>query len=50
MQIQKNRCAHCKTTENLEIDYLTPISQGGKHHPSNFQILCSQCNQIKATK
>ncbi len=43
------RCCKCgRSTEDLEIDHIIPISKGGKSHPENLQTLCKTCNKEKS--
>lgn len=43
------RCVACGQTELslLEVDHIIPLSNGGTHHPSNLQLLCSFCHAEK---
>ena len=45
----EHRCTSCKSTENLEIDHVLPISQGGSSECDNLQVLCRSCNRKKRT-
>lgn len=50
---QKSRCAHCKyefPIHGLEIDHIVPTSKGGPDIPSNWQLLCSNCNRSKGNR
>ena len=41
-------CQHCgRTTDELEIDHITPVAQGGTEHDHNMQSLCVQCHLAK---
>jgi 5-methylcytosine-specific restriction endonuclease McrA len=43
--INKNSiCLICFKKENLSIDHIIPISDGGKNEESNIRILCMNCN------
>lgn len=42
-----NKCCHCLSTENLQIDHIVPLSRGGQHSEFNFQVLCRTCNLKK---
>lgn len=44
------RCVHCGSTRNLEIDHIIPVSKGGKSIPSNLQTLCHKCNLEKGNR
>jgi NAD-specific glutamate dehydrogenase len=41
------RCVKCKSYDNLEIDHINPISNGGSNAMDNLQILCLKCNRAK---
>lgn len=43
-------CAHCGTTEKLEIDHIIPLSKGGREDEDNMQVLCRKCNREKSNK
>ena len=43
----KNTCRICGSTNNLTIDHITPISQGGGNDMDNLQVLCGSCNSKK---
>jgi len=43
-------CQKCKTTNNITIDHIVPISLGGKNTMSNLQFLCKSCNSKKGIK
>lgn len=43
-------CACCGSKKNLTIDHILPVSKGGKTEAGNLQILCGECNNIKADK
>ena len=43
-------CRYCGSKENLTIDYVIPVSICKINKPSNWQILCSKCNQEKGDK
>ena len=45
-----NRCRHCGSTRNLEVDHIYPISKGGKSNFQNLQTLCHNCNSLKSNK
>lgn len=45
------RCKKCgRTTDDLEIDHIFPISKGGKSTLNNLQTLCRRCNLLKSNK
>lgn len=41
-------CAYCGITENLELDHIIPIFDGGTNHQKNSQTLCRGCNLFKS--
>jgi hypothetical protein len=47
MERDGHKCLRCQATERLEIDHITPISQGGNGHQENLQVLCVSCNRKK---
>jgi hypothetical protein len=46
----KGKCSICGSEEQLECDYILPISNGGLNIPPNIQLLCGQCLQKKINK
>jgi hypothetical protein len=46
----KGKCSICGSEEQLEFDYILPISTGGQNVPPNIQLLCGQCMQKKINK
>ena len=38
------KCCFCNSTENLEIDHIIPVFQGGTNIESNLRVLCQSCN------
>jgi len=40
-------CVHCHSTEDLVIDHIVALSNGGTNDPSNLQTLCADCNKTK---
>jgi 5-methylcytosine-specific restriction endonuclease McrA len=49
---QKWLCVYCKLDVSIKYhaDHIIPLAKGGKHEPSNIQILCPSCNVKKSTK
>lgn len=45
-----HKCQACPSAENLEIDHIVPVSQGGTGDISNLQVLCRPCNRRKRTR
>lgn len=43
-------CYKCSSKEELQLDHIKPIGQGGKHHISNIQVLCDTCHREKTKK
>ncbi len=44
------RCRKCgKSTDDLEVDHIIPISKGGKSTFDNLQTLCHRCNYRKGS-
>lgn len=44
------RCVYCNSYENLHIDHIVPLSNGGENNEENLQILCQKCNLKKSNK
>jgi 5-methylcytosine-specific restriction endonuclease McrA len=45
----EDSCRACKSIENLTIDHIKPRARGGsRRRLKNLQILCFNCNNIKA--
>lgn len=49
---QKNRCAICTCSlkNGDHLDHIVPLARGGKHEPSNLQLLCPPCNLAKSSR
>jgi hypothetical protein len=43
-------CVKCSSTENLTIDHIVPVVEGGKNGFPNLQVLCKTCNCKKGKK
>lgn len=41
-------CARCGSTENLALDHILAVCNGGKAEKENSQTLCQPCNNWKA--
>lgn len=41
------RCQHCRSSDNLQIDHITPLVRGGTNDLHNLQLLCGPCNLRK---
>ena len=50
MERDNHKCVACGSASNLEIDHVTPVSQGGASVKGNLQVLCRSCNRSKRTK
>jgi hypothetical protein len=52
MLLQSGLCIYCKcdVTIKYHVDHIIPLAKGGKHEPSNIQILCPSCNVKKSAK
>ena len=49
---QGNKCIYCDfcLDDVYHVDHILPIALGGKHEPSNLQLLCPTCNLRKSSK
>jgi len=45
-----DHCLCCDTTEDLTLDHIVPLAEGGAHSFENCQILCRPCNSSKGTQ
>ena len=43
-------CAYCGSTEDLTLDHIVPLSQGGPHSFDNLCVACRSCNASKGAK
>lgn len=43
-------CSICKTTKDLTVDHIIPLSVGGSTVESNLQVLCRKCNSSKGNR
>jgi ATP adenylyltransferase len=49
----KFRCELCgcsSEVRSLDVDHIVPVSRGGRNDPTNYQALCSTCNQNKGNR
>lgn len=44
------RCAACPATDNLQLDHIVAIANGGTNDEVNLQFLCGPCNSSKGTR
>lgn len=44
-----NQCINCKSEDNLEIDHIISVSEGGNNNIENLTLLCKKCNINKYT-
>lgn len=42
------KCDKCGSTDDLELDHIVPLSQGGDDTIENLQVLCSACHAMKS--
>jgi hypothetical protein len=45
-----NRCLYCGSTDNLSIDHVVAVVNGGGNEDENLQTLCKKCNSSKGGK
>lgn len=45
-----HKCIYCGFTEDLHLDHIKPLSQGGSNWPSNLAPACGSCNLSKHAK
>lgn len=38
------RCTRCRSTEDLTVDHIIPVAQGGRTVMSNLRTLCVDCH------
>lgn len=54
LKSQSFLCAYCNCNlkalaySKIHIDHIIPLSKGGKDDPSNFAVVCSDCNSLKS--
>ena len=45
-----HRCEQCGSRRRLQVDHVTPVSQGGTHSLANLMVLCSGPGSCHAQK
>lgn len=45
-----HQCVKCGATQDLEVDHIHNVAQGGTHHLNNLQTLCKPCHREKTRK
>lgn len=45
-----HKCVSCGREDNLTIDHIVPVVEGGKNDFPNLQVLCKPCNSSKGKK
>jgi 5-methylcytosine-specific restriction endonuclease McrA len=43
-------CVDCGSTEDLTLDYITPLQRGGEQVSSNAITRCRSCNSAKGAR
>jgi hypothetical protein len=46
----EHTCVKCGSKDNLTIDHIIPVVEGGKNEFPNLQVLCKPCNSSKGKK
>jgi len=44
------RCVYCSNQDQIELDHLVPVSNGGQHSKDNVVPACMTCNRTKSNK
>ena len=44
------KCVYCKTSDNLSLDHIKPVSLGGDNSFNNLQVLCMTHNLSKGNR
>lgn len=42
------RCVRCGSTDQVQVDHITPWAEGGRTEFENLQPLCSDCHKVKS--
>ena len=46
-ELYNQTCIYCGCTENLTLDHIVPLNNGGAHTEDNLTIACRSCNSSK---
>jgi hypothetical protein len=49
LERDEGRCVWCDSTENLEVDHIEEVRNGGLPEMENLRTLCRQCHDTRAT-
>lgn len=44
------KCGYCKSTKDLTLDHIIPVSKGGQNDFDNVVVACNDCNSKKGNK
>lgn len=44
LRLMQPYCSWCKSTQDLTVDHIKPLSKGGTHDLTNLRVLCRTCN------
>lgn len=47
-ELMGGKCFECGVTENLHMDHIIPMGEGGLNKASNVQLLCQGCHLRKS--
>jgi len=48
--VHGDSCIYCASPNDLHLDHIKPLNNGGSNWPSNLAPACAKCNQSKSDK